>query len=171
MSGPPRSAIRAVRILAGAALWSFCFVFQFELTAPAAPIEGADDTAFLIQEADLVVMGRVHIIKKAQRETVVLIDVERGYKGRAPAAQIEVRHHGGSFLFDPAEPLFGSAERAILFLQPLQAGERRYRVVRGAAGKKTVRNDHVYLSPGNALLTVDLKKYEELLNRLSRRPG
>jgi len=114
------------------------------------------DLPELVRESDLVVLGRVVRLYQELRETEVKIEVLEVFKGDTETRYVRVKYHGGKFLVDNKEPFFSSTENAILFLK---AEEDYFRCVFGKEGKKTVRNENVYVHPDNNFLTMKLKKY------------
>ena len=122
-----------------------------------------DDMDILIGESELIVMGHVTAVRAGLRETVVQIQVARVFKGDGSIKALEVEHGGGKHTIEPDEPAFTSFDKAILYLKRRPDG--RYRCVNGAAGKKTIYNDNIYLHPNNNFVTAKLKKYEELLTK------
>lgn len=120
----------------------------------------ANDMEELIPQADLIVRGRVAQLRQELDRTFVKIQVAHVFKGDPTIKSLKLRHKGGKHIVAPEQPIFRSFDKAILYLK--REGEY-YRCVNGRIGKKTIRNDNVYLDPESSFASMRLKKYEELL--------
>ncbi len=139
------------------------------LSPPVGAVEGAETTGLtmdlreLVRASDLIVRGRVVRITQGTHDTDVKVEALEVFKGDPGIVYAQIKHRGGKFLVDPDEPYFIGYESVILFLK----GEGDfYRCVFGKDGKKTIRNDNVYVQADNNFLTEKLKKYTQELSRL-----
>ena len=124
---------------------------------PAGPVDELDA---LIEPSDLIVQGHVETLNQGLRETEVVLQIERVFKGDPNLQTVKIRHQGGKHVVVETEPEFMSYDRAILFLQ--KRGEA-YVCTSGTLGKKTIRNDNVYMSEDNSFLTLRLNKYQDAI--------
>jgi hypothetical protein len=123
-----------------------------------------DDMDALIGESDLIVMA--HVTQKWQnlRQTDIKLVVDEVFMGAVDQEAILVRSHSGKHVVRPEEPNFASYDKALLYLK--WAGNH-YQCVQGAQGKKTIRNENIYLHPTNSFAVMHTKKYiKELKSRL-----
>ena len=110
--------------------------------------------------SDLVVMGHVAAVSMNTRTTVVKFQVDETFQGDPMGSFITIAVQSGKIVVDPTEPIFSPKDRAILFLYEDQGV---YRCVNGGYGKKTIRNDNVYLNPENNFDNAKLKDYLDAL--------
>ncbi len=137
----------------------------FAICCLAAPVWAVENLAFdemdrLIADSDLIVQGHVMNMNQGLRDTKVTFQIERIFKGDPALKIITVTHQGGKHVVVETEPEFMTYDQAILFLQ--KRGET-YVCTNGVQGKKTIRNDNVYMSEDNAFLTLRLNKYQDAI--------
>ena len=139
------------------------------VAAPPEPLT-FDELDALIGPSNLIVQGHVMSLNQGLRETEVTFQVERIFKGDPTLKTVTITHRGGKHVVVQTEPEFMSYDRAILFLQ--QRGDGRYVCTGGIQGKKTVRNDNVYISSDNSFLTARLNVYQDAISaRLRAQEG
>jgi hypothetical protein len=123
-----------------------------------------DDMDTLISESDLIV--RAHVTQRWQnlRQTDIKLIVDEVFLGSVNEEAILVRSYSGKHVVRPEEPDFASYDKTLLYLK--RAGDH-YQCVQGAQGKKTIRNENIYLDPTNSFAVMHTKKYvKELKSRL-----
>ena len=136
------------------------------VSAEPPPIE--DELRSLIQRSELIARAEVVKIDQGTRKSEVTLTVQEVFKGDPTMRDIHLRHEGGKFLVKPEEPFFQSYERCIVFLKKDEEGF--YRCVDGATGKKTIRNENVYIHPDNSFLTLKFNDYRKKIQTLIKTP-